>query len=542
MTEVELPQLQVGRYVDLLKRRRWQLVPAGLVGLAVGLIVASLIPRYYEAETVVRIYPPPGSTAGVREDPFLEEIGKASNTVKGIEIIRMAVQELGWDVPMDPDDDKAFQQYVWQIRDRISVVRFDDGRPGRSSALLAIRYRDRDGKRAAAMTNKIRAIFLKREKEAVLSRERQHLSTLVTESKKRHQAYMNSLDRRREWLKTYGLNPKSIDPKTGQPMVIVREQEARRIEAEIADLDVKIERNKREVERLKERVNETRQWIEKDPQTDPRLAEILLPLSQEIQRLSEMLRNWTPAYPAYEAVAKRLAAVKEQRKLVLAKMTEQGVTRELNPDWQLAKKLLDETARQLEDDETQRKGRSRRLEPLLDFLGGLPDALTELAKLDQTVEAAQLAFESKDDERKAQADRLAAFVLGERDIIDVVREAWEPPEPTYPNKALVAVLGAAIGLATAIGLIFLFDVMQPTFKSMDDIARELKIPVLGGISHLDLDEEIKAARVRRVKLAAAILVVVGLIGAVLALYLLDPVRLPAWLRDLLDGVFGAAGE
>ena len=47
---VELPQLSLQRYVDLVRRRRWQLVPVSLLGLLVGAVVAFLIPRYYVAE------------------------------------------------------------------------------------------------------------------------------------------------------------------------------------------------------------------------------------------------------------------------------------------------------------------------------------------------------------------------------------------------------------------------------------------------------------------------------------------------------------
>ena len=36
MTQVELPQLSLQRYVDLVKRRRWQLVPVSLLGLVIG--------------------------------------------------------------------------------------------------------------------------------------------------------------------------------------------------------------------------------------------------------------------------------------------------------------------------------------------------------------------------------------------------------------------------------------------------------------------------------------------------------------------------
>ena len=40
MTQVELPQLSLQRYVDLVRRRRWQLVPVSLLGLIIGGLIA----------------------------------------------------------------------------------------------------------------------------------------------------------------------------------------------------------------------------------------------------------------------------------------------------------------------------------------------------------------------------------------------------------------------------------------------------------------------------------------------------------------------
>jgi len=36
MTQADLPQLSLRRYVDLVKRRRWQVVPISLLGLLIG--------------------------------------------------------------------------------------------------------------------------------------------------------------------------------------------------------------------------------------------------------------------------------------------------------------------------------------------------------------------------------------------------------------------------------------------------------------------------------------------------------------------------
>ena len=53
MTQVDLPQMSLQRYVDLVRRRRWQLVPVSLFGLVIGGLIAFFIPRYFVARTLL---------------------------------------------------------------------------------------------------------------------------------------------------------------------------------------------------------------------------------------------------------------------------------------------------------------------------------------------------------------------------------------------------------------------------------------------------------------------------------------------------------
>jgi hypothetical protein len=53
MTQLDLPQISFARYVDLLKRRKWQVVPVSLLGMIVGGVIAASVPRYYVASTDV---------------------------------------------------------------------------------------------------------------------------------------------------------------------------------------------------------------------------------------------------------------------------------------------------------------------------------------------------------------------------------------------------------------------------------------------------------------------------------------------------------
>lgn len=82
MTQLDLPQISLQRYLELLKRRRWQVVPASLLGLLLGGIVAFFIPRYYVAETMLQHQMAPGMEAvRSKEDPFRTIVETAQITI-----------------------------------------------------------------------------------------------------------------------------------------------------------------------------------------------------------------------------------------------------------------------------------------------------------------------------------------------------------------------------------------------------------------------------------------------------------------------------
>jgi uncharacterized protein involved in exopolysaccharide biosynthesis len=53
VSQIELPQFSMQRYVDLLRRRRWQVIPVSVIGLLVGGLVALFIPRYYVVDVLI---------------------------------------------------------------------------------------------------------------------------------------------------------------------------------------------------------------------------------------------------------------------------------------------------------------------------------------------------------------------------------------------------------------------------------------------------------------------------------------------------------
>ena len=119
------------------------------------------------------------------------------------------------------------------------------------------------------------------------------------------------------------------------------------------------------------------------------------------------------------------------------------------------------------------------------------------------------------------------------------RPAVVPPAPTEPNILIIAMIGCVLGLGAAIGLILALDVLQGSFKTVDDVERGLPVPVLGGVAHLETAaERVQSARSRR-RVAFVSGSAVALLTVVVSIFYFDSTMLPPVVRDILAMILGA---
>jgi exopolysaccharide transport family protein len=71
--------------------------------------------------------------------------------------------------------------------------------------------------------------------------------------------------------------------------------------------------------------------------------------------------------------------------------------------------------------------------------------------------------------------------------IRIVDQAEVPRRPVKPNKSLNLALAVVLGLFFSLGMAFFFEYLDNTIKNADDIKRYLKIPFLGPVPALALD-------------------------------------------------------
>ncbi len=535
MSQLEVPEVSLSRYVDLVKRRRWQVIPACLVGLLVGALVAFLIPRYFVADTVLtyngNVLDP---NTGSNRDPLAAVVGNAPITLP--HTVEKTLLATGWPLPARGTDEWA--TYVEDVRDRLTVV-LSSPTENRQSAHISVVYRDTRGQRSAEFLNRLCAMWMAdrmdeiRDKSAI---EQRNVREKIVGARER----LNELLALRGDFQTkHGLDPADLVEDQFRGRLTVSQSLRENDSSLKGHLERKIE--------LEAQISNQEGLYAAMPKevvpdlTDPsalsgaqrQFLETKLLLGQAEKVLSLI----NPPHRSYATRKRVVDELREKLELLESNGVSSSETRTIpNPALTPLRTEISKLNAELLAANEKIKLRQNERTVLMERLQQMPGFQTELEQMQGRILAAETEIESLESRRLEQS-RISETTGGE-DPIRPLREAQVPPTPTEPNITIVALIGSVIGLGIAIGLILLFDFFQGTFKTIDEVQRALAIPVLGGLAYMETEEQRQrsAASRRRVSLVAAGLLL--LFVGVLVIYYVDSARLPGPVRSVLDMVLG----
>ncbi|MBL8724728.1 MAG: hypothetical protein JNK49_11815 [Planctomycetes bacterium] len=541
--QLEVPQISLRRYFDLLKRRRWRVIPVSLLGLLVGGIIAFFIPRYYVADAVVTYQTPLADTvAAANEDPFAAEVDAAKITIPLA--IGATVKQLGWPEGAVVDRYELGQN----LRVIEGRLRIDDSNPGkgRTFARLQVTFRDRDGLRAAAFVNALVETWKKQRTEAVRTAAEAARASATQRYTELQQQCEGYLQRRTQLAQAHGIDP-LVDITAQTASFNARLQAQQKRADELSALRIAVQGQELELATLEEQRQATPPRAAPDAAADAdTLAKV--PGAKELTALVEAeklkLQVHKPGTRLHQLATDELARLQERLQKVMAAAG--GAPGAEGPDADglvASPKYRDLVAKQeqlrldLEKNRAAVALLTKEVAAEAERFERLAAGHQEYAKLGQALDDATKTREAA---WKRLEDANARLVrLQNQPPIRTETRADPPPRPTEPNILLVALLGCALGLGAAIALILLFDMLQGTFKTLDDVERAIPVPVLGGISHLETAEERAAAQQQRTRVGLVTAAFVVLLVGVVVVFYWDPTRLPVFVRDLLAMVLGA---
>lgn len=536
MTQLDLPQISLQRYVDLLKRRRWQVVPASLLGLLLGGLVAFFIPRYYVANTMLVHQMAPGMEAArSSEDPFRSIVESAKLTIPLA--IGETIKRLDWPEARETDP-FVRSESEREIKSRLKI---DDSnqRKDRDYAQLMVEFKDRDGERAAAFLNTLVTTWIELRLEQYREQAEQERGYAAEAYDRANKAYEQLLADKHYLEVEYGIDPQP-DPlgEVRRRRLDAQKARADRLEQRILDLaaaEKLLAEERRELLLTDKRRPIAPGAPRGGDEAGDALRTLALAKSQMLLYWQRVAKNFHDSQPAHAAALKAIAQIEEELK-TLGVDGEAFDGTEPNP----AYVELEAQVRKREVEVTTLRSA---IEALTKEVEAEKARLLRLAEGYEQYDPKLERLEDARAQRQSLSETLAAknLTLGQlqnKRTITQPAKANPPPRPTDPNILVVALIGCVLGLGFAIGLILLLDVLQGSYKTIDEVERSLAVPVLGGMSHLETVEQrerVQRGRRRMTLVAAAFLC---LCVVVITVFYIDPTRLPPTVRDLLAMLLG----
>jgi capsular polysaccharide biosynthesis protein len=537
MTQVEVPQISLQRYFDLLKRRRWQVIPVSLLGLLVGGLIAFFIPRYYVADTMLVHQMVPGQIDPTSEDPMRSIVETAQLTIP-LAVGETMRETLKWPEALAGDASQR-TQYERGVAARLQVF---DSNPKRDRDYAQIRvfYRDRDGGRAASFLNALVATWIDkrlRELREPAELERARANEAV---KNIRGLYDRLAEEKRQLAVLYEIDPS----KDLSFLRLTLQQEELRANNE---LRTACETKEGVVLTMRRQLENARELLANtQPRVLPDASELLdrakkspagLKIMQQLEYFQEVLRGFHPGTDRHRQASLGVAEQEARLRALLGSSEVDADGMIPNPaftELQARIVLREQELAVAEGEYAVLKGQlDAESERVVRRAAGFGEYERKLAQFE---EARRDLERANEDLRKAN-DVLAG--LGKKQTVQQVGLAQPPPRPTEPNILVIAMIGCVLGLGVAIALILLLDMLQGTFKTLDDVERAVPVPVLGGMSHLETEAERQdyVRRRRRVSLVSAAFV--SLVVIVVTIFYVDPTRLPPVVRDLLAMLLGS---
>ena len=105
----------------------------------------------------------------------------------------------------------------------------------------------------------------------------------------------------------------------------------------------------------------------------------------------------------------------------------------------------------------------------------------------------QIKYKSKDPQEAKDVLKniTEEFIITSKELVPngnvkIIEEVQLPENPVSPNKKMNIAIAFLLGLMVSVGLVFLLEYLDNTYKNKEQLEKELDIPVLGIIPDIDM--------------------------------------------------------
>ena len=524
-------QGQLAEFLEILGRRKWQMLLPALLVLSFGVCLAVLIPKKYLVSTLIEVRPvnlsPSQSQAG-------REAENAPNQIRSQERIRALLSRLKDEeyLSLGTADQIEF------VKDLQSDLRVHVERPANAtSSFVMIEYMDLNRVRAVEVLKALRDDW----KQDVMDNEKNRADseTLQLGEKvrqlelaiKAEEDTVSGLRQRNNISATQpilGFNQRAEDPEYQRLQKQKDELGARSIS--LVESEERVASLERQLAETPERLSEA-QLLQ-----GTNNAQELASIETQIIDLNNDLARYKPPASGYRKVLDQLKQLELKRDALKKLVTRSELTNvaTVNPRYTLIRTQLDAARLERDQDASVKKhleqsiaADSRTVDQLYEVYDEIRARGESAALMRKQLEAATLKRDEKANLARALASRL-------NDPFSVLQEVAEPKKPTEPNPWLITAFALVAGLALGLSIALSAEYGRNCFRSVHDISRVMVAPVLGTIGGILTSRQRRVRKLQRTLVGGLSAVVIVGLAFITWAWARDPQMLSPQLRARIE--------
>jgi len=526
---------QIDHYVELALKHRWLLIVPFCLALVIGIILAFVLPKAYEASTLILVMPqrvPKGYVQSIVDSDIESRISTISQQILSRSNLEKIIGKFG--LFSDPKNSDMFvEDMIEALRKRIKVE-VNLTRRQQEADAFTIAFRGGDPKTVMSITNSLAGSFIE---ENIKSREAQAVGTsdFLADEAENMRIRLEEVEKKlKEYRRQYmGELPEQLDANL---------QILERLQMQLGDREKSLREEKSRLIVVENQIETNRKILS---ESKPVVSEDggALTLEQMKAQLATLKSTYTDRHPDVIKLKARIADMEAQYNS--GALTPSGGEVQVNnsgdPAVRMISNALEEATRQrleirgeIKNIEVEIADLKRKLRDYQERVERTPKREQELLSLKRNYENIKESYNSVLN-RKLEAQIAVNMEKKQKgEQFRIIDYAKLPQKPVSPDMKKLFLITIALGLGLGGGLIFLADYFDSSFKRSEDIEKNLGINVLATIPRIYQTRDFRRKKMRTVMTAVLLFVTVCLLGSLAAITFIGPEATLEMVRGLVN--------
>ena len=509
---------QIGRYTSVLKQRWYTITVITVVALLIGVGLSQLWPKSYESNTLFAL-----RESKLIDDSTLERsLKQVKIAAKRQALIReirsrqriiAVLKQLEWKeyINAQIDNRQEFAFYA-KVRDAISVEITPDAV---GDSIVSFGFTWHDPFKARDFVNAMRDHWIEQKignyrDSSVRALERaQQVLEVRLKAYNEAQVELEKFDTDTEFASMGTMEENHR--RRNELMSVINENRA--TEAILANAIRDIEND---LAKIPEKIDLPNQ----KENLEYRKAELAYQKALDAYNLAA--EKYTPAHHKLHKVKAKMEAAKAQLDaLESEKYIVEGMDSVLNPRFNSKSEQLDKMKPEYEKAREALKINERELRQVEDNIARLPGIMAERSVILNHIEMTRIEYEKAHNEFLPLEDRVRSFEQVHQEAgtyttdsslrsqtFEIMEFGHAPVETKNPMGFIILAVAAFIGLGIGLGLTLAREMLKASFTTREEVLALLGRPVLGAVSKIMTESEIRSLKFRKVVYTSSTLLLI----------------------------------